>query len=159
MTDKERLKEIEVKYSILTVSSEKNSTEYTEVDVEDLVFLIQNGFKQFERVQELGKLSDNLRHELFSVRIERDLLKEEVKALKKSVNFLEKQRERMGNNHQQTIKNAGLLLKQNQRYKQALKFYAEPENYCVRFEDDYEPILQDNGKTARQVIGWEEKNE
>ena len=41
MTDKERLEEIETKYSTLTVSSEKNSTEYTEVDVEDLVFLIQ----------------------------------------------------------------------------------------------------------------------
>lgn len=38
---KERLEEIEAKYSTLTVSSEKNGTEYTEVDVEDLVFLIQ----------------------------------------------------------------------------------------------------------------------
>lgn len=47
------MEEIETKYSVLTVSSEKNSTEYTEVDVEDLVFLIQNGFKQAERVQEL----------------------------------------------------------------------------------------------------------
>ena len=53
VSDKERLEEIETKYSTLTVSSEKNSTEYTEVNVEDLVFLIQNGFKQAERVQEL----------------------------------------------------------------------------------------------------------
>src|SRR5690606_6819499 len=30
-----------------------------------------------------------------------------------------------------------------ERYKQALEFYAEPENYCVTFEDDYEPILKD----------------
>jgi len=36
----------------------------------------------------------------------------------------------------------------------ALEFYADEENYCVRFEDDYEPILQDNGKTARQALGW-----
>jgi len=46
---------------------------------------------------------------------------------------------------------------QNKRYKQALEFYADEENYCVRFEDDYEPILQDNGKTARQALGWEEE--
>ena len=52
---KERLEEIETKYSTLTVSSEKNGTEYTEVDVEDLVFLIQNGFKQAERVEELER--------------------------------------------------------------------------------------------------------
>src|SRR5690606_31244529 len=38
---KERLEEIEAKHSTLTVSSEKNGKEYTEVDVEDLVFLIQ----------------------------------------------------------------------------------------------------------------------
>ena len=50
---KERLEEIEAKYSTLTVSSEKNGKEYTEVDVKDLVFLIQNGFKQAERVHEL----------------------------------------------------------------------------------------------------------
>ena len=55
MTDKERLEELETKYSTLTVSSEKNGTEYTEVDVEDLVFLIQNGFKQAERAEELEK--------------------------------------------------------------------------------------------------------
>src|SRR5690606_17446666 len=59
MTDKERLEEIETKYSTLTVSSEKNGTEYTEVDVEDLVFLIQNGFKQAERVYELESDSYN----------------------------------------------------------------------------------------------------
>ena len=60
MTDKERLEEIEVKYSTLTVSSEKNGIEYTKVDVEDLMFLIQNGFKQADRVEELEmKLSIN----------------------------------------------------------------------------------------------------
>lgn len=51
--NEKRLEEIEAKYSTLTVSSEKNGTEYTEVDVEDLVFLIQNGFKQAERVEDL----------------------------------------------------------------------------------------------------------
>mgnify|MGYP007126129008 CR=1 FL=1 len=55
MLDKERLKEIEAKHSILTVTSERNDIEYIEVDVKDLVFLIQNGFKQAERVQELEK--------------------------------------------------------------------------------------------------------
>lgn len=45
---------------------------------------------------------------------------------------------------------------QNERYKQALEFYADEENYCVRFEDDYEPILQDNGKTARQALERDE---
>jgi hypothetical protein len=48
------------------------------------------------------------------------------------------------------------LAEQNKRYREALEFYADEENYCVRFEDDYEPILQDNGKTARQALGWEE---
>jgi hypothetical protein len=46
--------------------------------------------------------------------------------------------------------------RKNQRYKQALEFYADEENYCVRFEDDYEPILQDNGKTARQALEGDE---
>ena len=50
---KERLEEIEGKYTILPVSSKQDGFEYTEVVVEDLVFLIQNGFKQAERVQEL----------------------------------------------------------------------------------------------------------
>lgn len=49
----ERLEEIEGKYTILHVSSKQDGFEYTEVVVEDLVFLIQNGFKQAERVQEL----------------------------------------------------------------------------------------------------------
>ena len=47
------------------------------------------------------------------------------------------------------------LEEQNKRYKQALEFYAEPENYCVTFEDDYEPILKDNGKIARQALEGE----
>ena len=49
-----------------------------------------------------------------------------------------------------------VLGEENQRYKQALEFYADEENYCVRFEDDYEPILQDNGKTARQALEGKE---
>src|SRR5690606_8892610 len=61
---KKRLEEIETKYSILTVSSEKNGTEYTEVNVEDLVFLIQNGFKQAERVQELEEEIEDWRKEV-----------------------------------------------------------------------------------------------
>ena len=44
------------------------------------------------------------------------------------------------------------LRKQNKCYRKALEFYADKENYCVRFEDDYEPILQDKGKTARQAL-------
>ena len=64
MTDKERLEEIKVKYSTLTVFSEKNSTEYTEVDVKDLVFLIQNGFKQAERAEELEKQNKRYREYL-----------------------------------------------------------------------------------------------
>jgi hypothetical protein len=48
--------------------------------------------------------------------------------------------------------NADLRMK----YEKALEFYADEENYCVSFEDDYEPILQDNGDTARQALGWEE---
>jgi hypothetical protein len=48
------------------------------------------------------------------------------------------------------------LVDERNHYKQALEFYADEENYCVSFEDDYEPILQDNGDTARQALGWEE---
>jgi hypothetical protein len=48
------------------------------------------------------------------------------------------------------------LVDERNRYKQALEFYADEDNYCVSFEDDYEPILQDNGDTARQALGWEE---
>lgn len=47
---KEWLEEIEAKYSTLTITSERDGIEYTDVDVKDLVFLIQNGFKQAERV-------------------------------------------------------------------------------------------------------------
>ena len=53
--NKKRLEEIEAKYSTLTVSSERDGIEYTEVDVKDLVFLIQNGFKQTKRVKELER--------------------------------------------------------------------------------------------------------
>lgn len=55
---KEQLEEIEGKYTILPVSSKQDGFEYTEVVVEDLVFLIQNGFKQAERVQELEELKN-----------------------------------------------------------------------------------------------------
>ena len=48
MTDKERLEEIETKYSTLAVTNEKNNAEYIEVDVEDLVFLIQTCWKAIE---------------------------------------------------------------------------------------------------------------
>src|SRR5699024_2322841 len=58
---KERLEEIEGKYTILTVYSEQDGLEYTEVVVEDLVFLIQNGFKQAERVQELERENKRIR--------------------------------------------------------------------------------------------------
>jgi len=68
MTNKKRLEEIETKYSTLTVSSKKNSTEYTEVDVEDLVFLIQNGFKQAERVEELEIKIERYRKALEEIR-------------------------------------------------------------------------------------------
>ena len=58
------------------------------------------------------------------------------------------------------VKDLKIMLKvlgrQTERYKQALEFYADEENYCVRFEDDYEPILQDNGKTAREALEGEE---
>lgn len=60
MLDKERLKEIEAKHSILTVTSERNDIEYIEVDVKDLVFLIRNSFKQAERVEELEKVIGDL---------------------------------------------------------------------------------------------------
>ena len=44
-----------------------------------------------------------------------------------------------------------------ERYEKALEFYADEENYCVTFEDDYEPILKDNGKIARQALKGETK--
>ena len=50
---RERLEEIEGKHSTITITSKQDGFEYTEVIVEDLVFLIQNGFRQAERVQEL----------------------------------------------------------------------------------------------------------
>ena len=50
---RERLEEIEGKHSTITITSKQDGFEYTEVIVEDLVFLIQNGYRQAERVQEL----------------------------------------------------------------------------------------------------------
>ena len=44
------------------------------------------------------------------------------------------------------------LREQNKRYREALEFYADEDNYCVSFEDDFEPILQDNGKIAKQAL-------
>src|SRR5699024_10574539 len=55
---KERLEEIEAKHSTLTITSERGGIEYTEVDVKDLVFLIQNGFEQVKRVQELEEVAE-----------------------------------------------------------------------------------------------------
>ncbi len=101
---KKPLEEIEEKYSTLTVSSEKNGTEYTEVDVKDLVFLIQNGFKQAERVQELEK--------------------------------------------------------ENKRYREALEFYADRDNYKLEhFDynlDDYMSTVDyDEGQIAREALEGE----
>lgn len=60
---KERLEELEKKYSTITITRERDEIEYAEIDVRDLIYLIQYGFRQTERVQELEKarktLSDN----------------------------------------------------------------------------------------------------
>ena len=63
---KEWLEEIEAKYSTLTVANERGGIEYIEVDIKDLVFLIQNGFKQAERVQELEEENRKLNFEIGS---------------------------------------------------------------------------------------------
>ena len=112
----ERLEEIELEYSTLTVSSERNGIEYTEVDVNDLVFLIQNSFKQAKRVEELEQ--------------------------------------------------------QNERYREALTFYAEESNYDYDVKVDSigyigdqsdmkfyrldSAILNDRGEKARQALEDEE---
>lgn len=81
MTDKERLEELETKYSTLTVFGEKNSTEYTEVDVEDLVFLIQNGFKQAELVEKLEEEVDRLNGALHFQLSEENIKNERIRKL------------------------------------------------------------------------------
>src|SRR5690606_2308329 len=83
---KERLEEIEAKHSTLTVSSEKNGKEYTEVDVEDLVFLIQNGFKQAERVQELESNSYNAHLERLLDRKE-----QEIERYREAIEYIQKE--------------------------------------------------------------------
>jgi len=52
-----------------------------------------------------------------------------------------------------------VLGKRNQRYKQALEFYADEENYMPNVFNQWEPVIKiwkDSGKKARQALGWEE---
>ncbi|MEL3959616.1 hypothetical protein NST17_20905 [Caldifermentibacillus hisashii] len=68
------------------------------------------------------------------------------------VEELEEEVEKQKNRKYIKMRQRDDFMKKAQRYKQALEFYADPENYCVTFEDDYEPILKDNGKIARQAL-------
>ena len=45
--------------------------------------------------------------------------------------------------------------KQNKRYREALGFYADEDNYRVTWDDDYEPILRDGGEKARKALEGE----
>ena len=83
--NKERLEEIETKYSTLTVSSERDGIEYIEVNVEDLVFLIQNGFKQVERISKQETRINNLTLDLAVSRMQNKCYREAIeKALDES---------------------------------------------------------------------------
>lgn len=79
---------------------------------------------------------------------------EQMEDLEKSLAFMEKQRIEMGNSHQETIKGAGFLLDVNQRYKQALEFYANPSTYEVYKTPNtfIIPIENDCGEKAIQAL-------
>ena len=89
---KEWLEEIEAKYSTLTVANERGGIEYIEVDIKDLVFLIQNGFKQAERVQELEEENRKLNFEIGSYAMQ---LSEILQMVDREMNEMKKLSSRM----------------------------------------------------------------
>lgn len=127
---KKRLEEIEAKYSILTMTSEKNGTEYIEVDVEDLVFLIQNSFKQAERVHELETFKEEMenRYKLWHIGAKKVLAEKEE------------------------------LKQQNKRLREALEFYADEENWISALTSigDFPcEVEKDQGEIARKALEGE----
>lgn len=78
---KKRLEEIEKRYSELAIIRTENKKEYVEIEVDDLVFLIQNNFKQAEQVEEYKLELQNIQ----------DINKEnfnKIEELRKTVRFL-----------------------------------------------------------------------
>ena len=59
----------------------------------------------------------------------------------------------------ETLKSAFQIIEENKRLREALKFYADVENYEWHEINDLETmpgdVLSDNGKTARQVLNNE----
>ena len=51
------------------------------------------------------------------------------------------------------------LIKQNKRYKQALEFYADSENWIPQNDDVLSEITMDYGSKAQQALGWGEEND
>ena len=85
------------------------------------------------------------------------LLKELWKWLIKRVEALEEENDELAERVHKLALDWSELVDERNRYKQALEFYADEDNYCVSLKDDFEPILQDNGKTAQQALRGEEE--
>ena len=51
------------------------------------------------------------------------------------------------------------LHRENQRYKQALEFYADSENWIPQNDDVLSEITMDYGSKAQQALGWGEEND
>ncbi|MGP4073148.1 hypothetical protein ACTWQB_11410 [Piscibacillus sp. B03] len=84
---------------------------------------------------------------------------ERVEELETLVQKLDEQRQKMGGSHQETIRDCGKLLEQNQRYREALEFYADKKTYQLGVNISmgaahprHEPIKYDSGEKARQAL-------
>lgn len=84
--------------------------------------------------------------------------RETVRELEAVIEAMDEQRIKMGKSHQNTLDSASFLLDQNNKYREALEFYAKEEIYefeTVVSDCDIEvesKALDDYGKKAREAL-------
>lgn len=129
----ERLEEIRERFNAMTELESFRRLAPTDLFFDDLKYLIQ----QAEKYLKLKKQWDADTWELAGEKALNDRLKEREKNNLKHINALT-----------QDYYN---LYKQNQRYKQALEFYADKKTYDIG-SVLRTPIGRDCGETARQAL-------
>lgn len=84
-----------------------------------------------------------------------DYLFQHIEELQAKVDELEKDKEFFRRNLVKAKADEVILRSENQRYKQALEFYADEDNYKPDAISQWEPVvpvIDDNGKQARQAL-------
>ena len=113
-----------------------------------------------ERLKEIktivNYLDGDFTAQAFGYEMKGQTILDDVRWLIKRIEELEEENNELAERFHRLALDWSELVDEINRYKQALEFYADEDNYCVSFEDDYEPILQDNGKIARQALEEDE---